>query len=63
MQDIYGKKIVLRNGACAENICGESITIEAYCKVLGQIRYTKELKIEGNVSLHAPPQKVGTISI
>jgi cytoskeletal protein CcmA (bactofilin family) len=61
VETVYGNRILLRRGARAESIYGESVTIESDCHIDGEVKYTKELKIGEHVSLTRPPQKVDTL--
>lgn len=61
VEDISGKEIYLKSGATAENIYGELIKIDPYCRIHGDLHYTRELKIGENVSLTKVPQKVDNL--
>ncbi|MEM2119367.1 MAG: hypothetical protein QW840_04515, partial [Candidatus Bathyarchaeia archaeon] len=61
VETVYGRKILLRSGAQAQNVYGEDITIEPHSRVTGEIKYTRELKI-AEASLSKPPQKVDTLA-
>ena len=61
MEDVYGKKVLLRRGAHAENVYGEDITIESNCHISGEVQYTGELRMNEHVSLAKEPHKVDTL--
>lgn len=61
VETIRGRKIHMKRGATAENIYGEDITIENGSRINGEIKYTKKLETEGNVSFAKEPQKVTTL--
>jgi cytoskeletal protein CcmA (bactofilin family) len=58
VETVWGKEIVLRTGANAENVYGESVTIESHCHIHGEVQYTRELRLGENVSLTKAPEKV-----
>lgn len=58
VETIYGKRVILRTGALAENVYGEDVSIESDCRVRGETQYTNELKVNGNVSFGQSPRKV-----
>jgi predicted acyltransferase (DUF342 family) len=60
IENIYGKEVLLRTGAEAEDVYGERITIEAHCRIHGEILYTDELRLGENVSLAKNPQKTSS---
>jgi len=51
----YGKEVLLRTGAEAENVYGERITIDSHCHINGVILYTGELRCGEGVSLAKDP--------
>ena len=51
----YGKEVLLRTGAEAENVYGERITIDSHCHINGLILYTGELRRGEGVSLAKDP--------
>jgi len=57
-ENVYGKEILLRTGASANDIFGQRVTIESYCHVTGEVQYTEELRVGEKVSLSKQPQKV-----
>lgn len=61
VEDIFGKRILLRSGVQAENVYGESITVESNCYINGVVQYTNELRKGDNVLLAKPPQKVDKV--
>jgi len=60
---VYGKDIVLRSGAEANNIYGQNVTIESHCSVRGEVQYTDELKLGERVALSKQPQKVANLPV
>ncbi|MCJ7768066.1 hypothetical protein MUP79_06725 [Candidatus Bathyarchaeota archaeon] len=53
----------MRSGAEAENVYGERITIEAHCRIHGEISYTDELRLIESVSLAKNPQRTDTLPL
>lgn len=60
VEDIHGKRILLKSGAQAQNVYGESVTIEPHCYVSGEINYTSELRI-AEATLPRTPRKVAQL--
>jgi cytoskeletal protein CcmA (bactofilin family) len=58
VENVYGKRILLRSGASANNVYGEEITIESHCRINGETQYTRELRVAPRASLTKTPQKV-----
>jgi len=61
VENVYSKEVLLRTGAEAENVYGERITIEAHCRIHGEILYTDKLQLGEDVSLAKNPQRVSTL--
>jgi len=57
VEDIYGKEILLRHEARARNVYGETIRIESGCRIDGEVKYTRELRIDEHVRLEKFPKK------
>ena len=56
--NVYGRRVLLRSGASANSMYGEEITVEPDCRVNGEIRYTRDLRVAEGASLANAPQKV-----
>jgi cytoskeletal protein CcmA (bactofilin family) len=58
VETVSGREVILRTGASAENVYGESVTIESHCHIHGEVQYTGELRLGEKVSLTKTPVKV-----
>ncbi len=54
-ESIYGKGVLLRTGAEAENVYGERITIDSHCHINSVIWHADELRPGEGVSLARDP--------
>ena len=63
VEDIYGREIILRHEARARNVYGEIISIESGCHIDGEIKYTRELRMNERVYLAKQPQKVDKLPL
>jgi len=63
VEDIYGREIILRHEARARNVYGEIVDIESGCRINGEIKYTRELRMNERVYLAKQPQKVDKLPL
>jgi len=61
VDDVHGRRVVLRTGAQASNVYGEDITIESHCDVSGEVQYTNELRMGSDIRVARQPQKVAKL--